>query len=176
LIAGFVVIFQKIKSEGRGMRYEGKGFTLAELLIVIVILGILGGIALPKFFPQAEKGRVAEAVGMLSAIRMGEEAYKLENGVYLAITNSAAGTEWNKIGMDSPNTSTADSRNFEYSVALVSSRSSTGLPGFDATATRCTAQSWCKNDSPSAEYGGKTIILNELGVWDSAATHPFKPS
>ena len=153
------------------MRKYNLGFTLAELLIVIVILGILGGIALPRFFPQAEKGRVAEAIAMLSAIRQGEEAYKLENGVYLAVASGAVATEWNKLGLDNPNDTTtacAKCRNFTYSVVL------DGATGFDATAQRCTSGAWCKNPSPTTEYGNKTVVINELGAW--SGTHASGPN
>ena len=38
-----------------------KGFTLVELLIVVVILGILSGVALPNFLNQADKAKVSAA-------------------------------------------------------------------------------------------------------------------
>lgn len=146
---------------------NSRGFTLAELLIVIVILGVLAGIALPGFFPQAEKGRVSEAVAMLTAIRQGEEAYKLENGVYLKINTGDGNTEWNKIGMDTPNTSDKKSRNFTYSVTL------DGTTGFDARAVRCTSGDWCRNPTAAADYGGDIIQINETGIW--CGDHPYSP-
>jgi len=133
-----------------------KGFTLAELLIVIVILGILGGIALPRFYPQQEKARVAEAISMLSAIRQGEMGYHLESGVYLALDKDKADTEWGKIGIDKPPVN-----QFEYSVN--GGTSGTGA----ATATRV---------SDDAKYNNKTIILNIDGTWAASGDHPFKPS
>lgn len=88
------------------------GFTLAELLIVVVILGVLASIAMPKFYPQKEKAVVAEAVAMLSAIRQGELGFKLENGVYKNSFSSDA--DWNMIGIDNPNTGNT---RFQYSVS-----------------------------------------------------------
>ena len=46
-----------------------KGFTLVELMVVIVIVGILSGIALPSFLSQQNKAKLTEASTKLSAIR-----------------------------------------------------------------------------------------------------------
>ena len=54
-----------------------KGFTLTEVLVVVVILGILAGLILPRFFGQSERAVVSEAVGMLSAVRQAEASYFL---------------------------------------------------------------------------------------------------
>lgn len=66
-----------------------RGFTLIELLIVIAILGILAGIAVPLFLSERSKAMHAEAKSNLETLRLLEEQYYAENGVY-AIT--AAGT------------------------------------------------------------------------------------
>ncbi|MDD5225878.1 MAG: prepilin-type N-terminal cleavage/methylation domain-containing protein [Candidatus Omnitrophica bacterium] len=66
------------------MKMSRGGMTLTEVLIVIVILGILAGLVLPRYLGQEERGIVAEAVGMLSAIRQAEVAYHLEHSAYTA--------------------------------------------------------------------------------------------
>lgn len=56
------------------MNYK-KGFTLIELIIVIVVIGILATIALPRYSKVVERARVAEAKSMLSAIRNAQYRY-----------------------------------------------------------------------------------------------------
>jgi len=131
-----------------------KGFTLAELLIVIVILGILGGIALPRFYPQQEKARISEAVTMLSAIRQGEMAYHLEYGVYLPLEYTDVDTEWAKIGIDVPPVN-----QFHYNAV-----STAGGSTIRAVAVRV---------STDAKYNGAVIGLGMNGTWDG--DHPLGP-
>ena len=45
------------------------GFTLLEIIIVIIIVGVLASLAMPKFFKTVEYSRSTEALGSLGAIR-----------------------------------------------------------------------------------------------------------
>ncbi|MBU9888430.1 MAG: prepilin-type N-terminal cleavage/methylation domain-containing protein [Candidatus Omnitrophica bacterium] len=73
------------------------GFTLTEVLMVVVIIGVLSSLIIPRFTAQPERANAAEAAGILGAIRQGELAYRLDTGVYLAPGN------WALLGLDNPN-------------------------------------------------------------------------
>jgi prepilin-type N-terminal cleavage/methylation domain-containing protein len=68
-----------------------KGFTLIELLIVVVIIGILAAIAIPKFATTKEKAYVASMKSDLRNLVTAEEAYFSDNQVYLAGSASNVG-------------------------------------------------------------------------------------
>lgn len=61
-----------------------KAFTLVEITIVLVILGILAGIAWPNFMRSKERALAKEAIVGLKLIRAAEMVYQSENGTYYA--------------------------------------------------------------------------------------------
>ncbi|HET8650662.1 MAG TPA: prepilin-type N-terminal cleavage/methylation domain-containing protein [Gemmatimonadales bacterium] len=68
-----------------------KGFTLIELLIVVVIIGILAAIAIPKFAATKDKAKLASIKSDIRNIETAEEAYFADNaayGVYSAINGA----------------------------------------------------------------------------------------
>ena len=70
-----------------------KGFTLIELLIVVVIIGILAAIAIPKFANTKDKAYVAAMKSDLRNLATYEEQYAADNnGAYFSgtATNAAA--------------------------------------------------------------------------------------
>ena len=56
-----------------------KGFTLVELLIVVVIIGVLVTVALPKYKVALEKGRATEGVANAHAVSEAVNAYYIQN-------------------------------------------------------------------------------------------------
>ena len=59
-----------------------QGFTLIELLIVVVIIGILAAIAIPKFANTKEKAVVASMKSDLRNLASAQESYWVENRTY----------------------------------------------------------------------------------------------
>jgi len=125
---------------------EGAGFTLIELIVAVVLIGILASIAVPRFVRVVEKGRSAEARNVLGMIRDAETAYYLEFDRFT--TNVTA------IGVAVPAACNA-SYYFRYNVAVVGAT-------FTATASRCTggAAAGRPPDSPLAY----NLTLTNAGV------------
>ena len=59
-----------------------KGFTLVELLVVVLIVGILSSFGMTEYRKVVEHTRASEAVGLLRALYVGEEAHYLARGEY----------------------------------------------------------------------------------------------
>jgi prepilin-type N-terminal cleavage/methylation domain-containing protein len=68
-----------------------KGFTLIELLIVVVIIGILAAIAIPKFASTKEKAYLATMKSDLRNLATAQEAYASDNNGEYMPGGSAAG-------------------------------------------------------------------------------------
>ena len=60
---------------------EEEGFTLVELIVVVVIIGILSSIAIPSFQNSADKAKQSGASVLLSSYIKAAQAYKLETGL-----------------------------------------------------------------------------------------------
>jgi type IV pilus assembly protein PilE len=69
------------------------GFTLIELMAVVVIVGILVAIAYPSFMAQVRKSRRAEAVSVTAQIQQGQERFRANCPCYAhSVTNAVSAT------------------------------------------------------------------------------------
>src|SRR6185295_7731041 len=68
--------------EARVHRESTAGFTLLELLVVVVIIGLLAGFVAPRYFGQVGKSEVATARAQIDALEKALDQYRLDVGRY----------------------------------------------------------------------------------------------
>ena len=107
-----------------------KGFTLIELLIVVVIIGILAAIAIPKFAATKDKAKLASIKSDLRNLMTAQEAYFSDNATYGTLAQIQAASNY---GLSNGNTGAAAAVVTGFT-ATVTNASITG--GF----TTCTVQ------------------------------------
>jgi prepilin-type N-terminal cleavage/methylation domain-containing protein len=147
-----------ITLEGRGGIDKMKGFTLLEIIVVIVILGIMATLAATQYTKMVEKARGAEARIIMGSIRTNEAATRLQNGLCSSDETTVG------VGYDYPSTCAA-THYFSYDIVAAATNT------FTAKATRCTAAG--KNPNYTS---AQTIILttNFDNGWDSwTLTAPY---
>jgi general secretion pathway protein G len=66
----------------KNKRLNHRGFTLIELMVVIVILGILAGLIMPRIMGAPEKAKRQKARIQIEALETALKMYKLDNGTY----------------------------------------------------------------------------------------------
>ncbi|EAT14374.1 type II secretion system major pseudopilin GspG [Desulfuromonas acetoxidans] len=64
------------------IRHNQRGFTLIEVMVVVVILGILAGIVVPKLLDRPEEARRTKAELQIKGIEDALALYKLDNGLF----------------------------------------------------------------------------------------------
>jgi len=78
------------------VRTREQGFTLIELMVVIVIIGILIGVALPNFMGAQDKAKISSVKANMHALQLGVEQYAGDNyGNYPnGVASSGGGFSW----------------------------------------------------------------------------------
>jgi type IV pilus assembly protein PilE len=78
------------------MKQAQRGFTLIELMIAVVVIGILSAIAIPNYRSYVQKAERGAAKAVMLNIAQTEERYYTNNGTYLAIAAlpTAAPSGW----------------------------------------------------------------------------------
>lgn len=72
-----------MKNYSKSMNYRrNSGFTLIEVMVVVVILGILAALIVPKIMSRPEQARIVKVKQDITAIQSALDLYKLDNGIY----------------------------------------------------------------------------------------------
>jgi type IV pilus assembly protein PilE len=69
---------------------KGLGFTLIEILVVVAIVGILAAIAIPQYTDYITRGKISEATGALSELRLRAEKYFSDNRTYAGFNTTVS--------------------------------------------------------------------------------------
>jgi general secretion pathway protein G len=75
-------INSRIHSRSSLRRHLARGFTLVEIMVVVVIIGILGALVVPKLMGRTGESRVAAAKVDISTLMQALKLYKLDNQRY----------------------------------------------------------------------------------------------
>lgn len=124
------------------------GFTLLEMMIVLVIIAVLAGLAIPAYMSASEKSRKLEAIQTLGTLRAAQQRYFTANTEYAS--------SFTALDFDPTATLTGNLTHFSYTMAGGGAGSTT----FTATATRNAL------DRP-ASVGAYTVTINQDGTMDS---------
>ena len=130
-------------------RSSQRGFTLIEVLIVIIILGVIAGLAIVLYRAQVEKSRQTEAIAVLSAIREAEVRLFSEDGTYTASFAELDYTPPSTFAAPETTDAAGQTLHFDYDVATPSATT------FTATA---------KRNSVNGGDGSSTVTINQAGT------------
>ena len=129
-------------------RPKARGFTLLELLVVFVIIGVLGAIALPAYFAQARKSYRAEVKAIMMESAQFMERYYTTNKTYVGASPLSA---------VSPKGASATSKKYDITWSVT------------PTASAYTMQAVPVNSQSSDTCG--TLTLSQTGAQTAATAN-----
>ena len=92
-----------------------KSYTLVELMVVVVIISVIAGIAIPQYLQTMDMSRARDARITLKLVQHGERVYRSEKGGYLPIAENALDNYWEDLKLENPNVLYVNS-GFKFSV------------------------------------------------------------
>lgn len=90
------------KRKTAGYLESGAGFTLIELMVVMIILGLLAALVVPKMFGKLEKAKTNAAYAQIELLGTALDSYRLDTGRYPATLNGLISKESTDEGWNGP--------------------------------------------------------------------------
>jgi prepilin-type N-terminal cleavage/methylation domain-containing protein len=125
-----------------------KGFTLVELMVVIVIIGILAAVAVPKFTVASDKAKASEFPTVLTSIYSGEHTWQAEKGTFFGGDQAGLAT----IGVQVPT-----SRYFSYSTNAAGSTAFTARANVKANFGKVTTSEFATITTDGVKDAGTEL-------------------
>ena len=139
-----------------------RGFTLVELMVVIIIVGILAAIAVPLYTDYVQKARVTEATSIMGAIITAEKIWRQRTTQYFSADATAGDFDvFKQRGID-----ISDTVYFLYKVEATAADPSAGTEA----SFKITATATDKFDGIGGEYLTYDSSLNVGDRWDAPDT------
>jgi len=133
------------------LKTNQRGFTLLEIIIVIIIVGVLASLALPRFFRTVEYSRATEAFTNLNAVRQSMERCYLQRSAY---TNCNL---FSNLDLEDP----ANSPNNHFTYSFPAAAATT----YTIRATRNTRDGGTATDYIELTNNGATITRSGTGAF-----------
>jgi prepilin-type N-terminal cleavage/methylation domain-containing protein len=117
-----------------------KGFTLVELAVLIVIIGVLAAFGVPRFRNSVERSKASEAFGYLSTVRSAQGRYMAQHGTYATdVTNldiKCPPLKYFTPAATFTTTIPSDGKAPTWTLTLTRSRAAAGYEGYTVTFTQ----------------------------------------
>ena len=145
---------------------KDRGFTLIELMVVVIVIAILAAIAIPSYLNQTRKARRNNAEDALQQIALREERYRAECPTFCDTSTTPSGCStcnWAALGGDPSGTY------YTYTVTLAPATSSTP-PTYSILATGKSTQLKDFDRSSGSDCKNLTYAIDTSGVVNKTPT------
>ncbi len=136
------------------------GFTLIEILIVVLIIGVLAALIIPRFMQAPEKAIVSEANQLLGSLARAQQANVDVSMPFVTISDNTSTTTWNKLGLSTPGTAVASGSGAKFNYTCTSPSCTairSGATNKSITRNVSTGAWTCGSEYTSLSYGGCTL-------------------